>query len=84
VISNQNQIYNTLQGFNASFANLSSQVQRKTQGTNPRTFSNISTKLASIDSRVANMQPQVITQSISFLVGAFIAIAFIIASKMRF
>lgn len=44
----------------------------------------IDSKITALDEKVANMQPQVITESISFLLGAFIAIAFVISSKMRY
>lgn len=47
-------------------------------------FTNISTKLAVLDTRIAKMEPQVITQSISFLLGAFVALAFVLASKVRY
>lgn len=44
----------------------------------------IDSRLIELDQKVANMQPQVITESISFLLGAFIAISFVLSSKMRF
>lgn len=44
----------------------------------------LDSKITALDEKVANMQPQVITESISFLLGAFIAIAFVISSKMRY
>ncbi|WP_173200620.1 hypothetical protein [Geobacter sp. SVR] len=46
-------------------------------------FSNISTKLSKLDQKVDNLQPQVITQSISFLLGAFVAIAFVVSASRR-
>ena len=44
-------------------------------------FSNISSQISRLDSKVAQMDPTVITQSISFLIGAFVSIAFVLASK---
>ena len=52
ITSNQDTIYTAQK---QSFGNLSSQLQRKTQGTNPATFANISTKLANIETKVTNM-----------------------------
>jgi hypothetical protein len=50
-------------------------------------FSNMSTinsKSDVIISRLDLMQPAVITESISFLIGAFVAIAFVLSSKVRY
>lgn len=44
----------------------------------------VSTRLDALDLKVSNMAPEVITQSISFLLGAFVALAFVLAAKVRF
>lgn len=44
----------------------------------------LSHQITSLQNQVADMDPLIITQSISFLVGAFIAIAFVVASSLRF
>lgn len=44
-------------------------------------FTQISSSVAALDAKVAKMDPLVITQSISFLIGAFVAIAFIFAVR---
>lgn len=44
----------------------------------------LSLQVSTLDAKVSNMQPAVITESISFLIGAFTAIAFVVASRMRF
>lgn len=41
-------------------------------------------KLNSIEMRIAQMDPTIITQTVSFLVGAFVGIAFVIASSLRY
>ena len=46
-------------------------------------FTSFSTSVAKFDYKVGNMEPLVITQSISFLLGAFVALAFVLATKMR-
>lgn len=47
------------------------------------TVSALDTKVTALDTKVAQMDPAVITQSISFLIGAFISMAFVISSKFR-
>ncbi len=50
-------------------------------------FSNISTLNSKSDviiTRLDLMQPGIITESMSFFVGALVAIAFVLASKMRY
>ena len=47
------------------------------------TVSALDAKVTALDAKVAQMDPSVITQSISFLIGAFIAMAFVISSKFR-
>jgi len=44
-------------------------------------ISSVNYKTDVILSRLDNMQPGVITESISFLIGAFCAIAFVIAAR---
>ena len=44
----------------------------------------LSHQITNLQNQVADMDPLIITQSISFLVGAFIAIAFVISSSLRF
>lgn len=46
-----------------------------------QSFSNISSQLYTLDSRVAVMSPTVITQSISFLLGTFCALTFCLTVK---
>lgn len=58
---------------------ISSQV-----ASNAVAITSLDAKITVLDAKVANMQPQVITESISFLLGAFIAIAFVISSKLRY
>lgn len=53
----------------------------------PEVFTNFSTVISNqheIISRLDNMQPGVITESMSFFIGALVAIAFVIASKIRY
>ncbi len=64
------------------FNNISTKLQKLYA--KPTTFSNLSTQVHHLDVKVANMQPLVITQSISFLLGAFVALAFVMACKARY
>lgn len=48
------------------------------------TVSSITKQNDLIISRLDNMQPEVITQSMSFMLGAFVAIAFVLSSKIRY
>lgn len=83
--NNLNTVYTyiqTAETYNkAKFQNISTKLSKPVH---PVTFANISTKLTALDAKVANMQPEVITQSLSFLLGAFVALAFVLAAKMRF
>lgn len=49
-----------------------------------RKLESISNKISSLNTKVANMDPITITQSISFLLGSFTALAFVMASNQRF
>ena len=47
-------------------------------------FSNMSSKIVTMNHRIDLFDPLVLTQSMSFLLGAFTAIAFVIASRCRY
>lgn len=51
---------------------------------NSAVLNGLLTKVIELNNKVAKMEPTVITQSISFLVGAFTAMAFVLASSMRY
>lgn len=68
IISNQNGYNGVTQ---AAFSRYSSRL------------SAVTVQNATIISRLDNMQPQVITQSLSFFLGAIVAIAFVLAARTR-